>query len=108
MRKLFLIMLLLALSISCLAIGKKKRAKMDSWLHHSKHELILKWGPPVRTTSDGADGEILIYCSTRYYDGNTFYNYRMFYANGSGEIYSWRISNDNVPPQQLNLNISRY
>lgn len=99
-------MLLLALSIHCLAIGKKKRAKLDSWLNHQKHELIMKWGPAQRTADDGDNGEVLIYYTTSYYDGTTYYHYTMFYANSDGNIYSWRTRNETVPPQQINVHLN--
>lgn len=105
MKKATVLMLILALSISCLAIGRKKREKMNSWLNHSKHELIMKWGPAPRVSDDGDNGQILIYYSTQYYDGTTYYNYRMFYVHPDGTIYSWRTSRQTVPPQRINVSL---
>ena len=83
---------------------------MDSWVGSHKSELIGRWGPPNQTTSDGLNGEILIYSSnvvlpqtlgraTTDTFGNTTYTApqqngyqrtRMFYVNKEGSIYSWR------------------
>lgn len=115
MKKTILVALLLAVSISCIAIGKKKRAILDSWLRHTKHELIVAWGPPDRRCEDGSDGEIIIYAKVQqtagYYafntwqPGRTFYNYTMFYVNADGLIYSWRTSRETVPPQQIDITV---
>jgi hypothetical protein len=109
MKKAILIMLLIALSIPSFArMGKKKREKMDSWLNHTKNELVTGWGPPERVADDGAGGEILVYSSRKYYNGTTYYNYKMFYVNRSSVIYHWRTSREAVPPQQINLSVYRY
>jgi hypothetical protein len=77
-------------------------AAMKSWVGSTEHELILDWGPPTRTASDGSDGRILIYEYDRG-GGKVHVNdngdvtiragsvsTRMFYVNGKGVIYSWR------------------
>jgi hypothetical protein len=83
---------------------------MASWVGSHQHDLILKWGPPTRSTSDGADGWILIYEFDRDggqipghadlgYDGSVYYTapqstgyvaQRMFYVHKDGIIYAWR------------------
>ena len=99
---------------------------MDSWLGHSKQELIMKWGPPARTASDGGTGEILVYAqqvyippsSNTFYDnnnvGHTTYNqgvnywdYKMFYVNSDSKIYYWMVKREQIPPTQIDLNIYR-
>jgi hypothetical protein len=76
----------------------KERAALDSWLNHSKAELIQAWGPPTRYESDGKGGEILIYENTvkvaniiygTYMEKNVI-NYKQMYVNSSGIIYYWR------------------
>jgi len=82
---------------------------MDSWLGDTKQNLILKWGPPARVASDGGSGEILIYSRQVYmpqYRVN-FYDYKMFYANSQGKIYSWLTKRENIPPTQIDLNVYR-
>ena len=32
---------------------EEERATMESWMGHSKAELIQSWGPPTKITSDG-------------------------------------------------------
>jgi len=84
--------------------------QMESWTGHHQQELILSWGPPTRTASDGADGWILIYEYDRDFgqipgkayarpDGSIWYTApersgytasRMFWVHSDGIIYSWR------------------
>jgi hypothetical protein len=80
---------------------------MDSWVGSTKQDLILKWGPPERTASDGGTGEILVY-SSRFYNAAlnmTTYQYRMMYADNDGKIYHWLLQSGTVPPQQMNMNV---
>lgn len=83
---------------------------LNSWLGHHKSELIRTWGPPTRTASDGAGGEILIYEQGVYtgqvpgqmygngYGGTSYtapvqtgYNrVRMFYCDKDGKVYMWK------------------
>jgi len=119
MKKSILAILLIALSLSCFAIGKKKlHAKMNSWLRHSKHELVMKWGMPTRTGDDGNGGEIVLYAYSGsreaipllqgdYIPAQSWYDYRIFYINSDGIIYSWRTTRERIPPQQINLYIYR-
>ena len=82
---------------------------MDSWVGDTKRNLILKWGPPARTASDGGDGEILIYARQVYipqYQMN-YYDYKMFYVDSNGKIYYCRTERQNIPPTQIDLNIYR-
>lgn len=78
---------------------------MDSWIGNTKQSLIQSWGPPARTTSDGADGEVLVYAQSRYntYNHYTIYDYKMFYAHSDGKIYHWRTSSSATPPQQVDV-----
>ena len=116
MKRVILVIMLIALSIPGHATGRRKLEKikekvsktMDSWLDHSKHELVLSWGAPDRVSDDGASGEILVYASPFYYYGSDFYYYKMFYVNSSGNIYSWRTLIKNIPVQQVNLNVFHY
>jgi len=84
--------------------------QMESWIGAHQQELILQWGPPTRTASDGADGWILIYEYDRDFgqipgkayagpDGAVWYTApersgytarRMFWVHRDGVIYSWR------------------
>lgn len=86
---------------------------MDSWLGSTKQELIMQWGPPARTASDGGTGEILVYANQGYYPGIngigafTFWNYQYMYADSDGKIYYWMTRRERVPPTQIDLNIYR-
>jgi hypothetical protein len=90
--------------------------QMQSWIGHHQADLILSWGPPQQTASDGNGGTILIYSWYRP-PGNTvpqvgspgsvlgaitqgfgqetggYTATRMFYVNGDGVIYHWRWQN---------------
>lgn len=89
-----------------------EREKMDSWLQHEKAELLMSWGAPTRVTSDGKDGEILIYefdytgqktvqtnppmtewiIGKQYQTVKTGYvDVRSFWVDRGGKIYYWRI-----------------
>jgi len=104
----FLILLCFIFFTNCTAHINKA---MNSWLDHHKSELIASWGPPNQISSDGKDGEILIYYYNRnlgqtpglitnnpYGSGiqytapqqNTYTASRMFYVNSEGKIYYWR------------------
>lgn len=80
---------------------------MDTWKGSSKQRLIMKWGPPAKTVSDGLDGEVLIYVQTRYnpYNRYTVYDYKMMYAHADGQIYYWRTNSSATPPQQIDVYI---
>lgn len=85
---------------------------MKSWMGHHKADMILQWGPPTRTTSDGRDGEILIYeydkTGAKIVSNNIsplaeqmfgpsysvqqtgYVARRMFWANKDGILYHWQ------------------
>lgn len=83
---------------------------MNSWLGNTKHSLIMSWGPPSASTSDGSNGEILIYANQDLYmpqTGVTWWQYKMFYVDSKGEIYHWRTEVNPQAPQTINLNVYR-
>lgn len=102
---------ILSLFSSCktTSFAQKEKTTMDSWLGHSKAELLQSWGPPTKVDSDGQGGEILTYDKsvaltqtpgTVYNNGYGGINYtrpqnnvvtrsRMFYVNQQGKIYHW-------------------
>jgi hypothetical protein len=102
------ILISLILSVGCMFRSPSKT--MQSWIGSHQSQLILSWGPPTRSTSDGADGTILIYeydrnlgqrpgRAVRNYDGSISYTApvangyvatRMFWVNSKGFIYNWR------------------
>lgn len=83
---------------------------MESWVGKHQSDLILSWGPPRQTASDGKGGSILVYGNyvnlgqtpgraTADYYGNVTYTApqqqgyqrtRMFYVDENGYIYAWR------------------
>ena len=69
----------------------------------------MNWGPPTQTTSDGKDGEILIYAHRVYYQLTTgtvdYWDYRMMYANGLGTLYHWLYRRSPNPPERVDIRI---
>ena len=78
---------------------------MNSWIGASKNELLLSWGPPNQTFSDGKGGEVWTYAQDRQTMGNawtdsygrTYWNapkqyqsVRQFYINENDIIYAYR------------------
>lgn len=80
---------------------------MDSWLGKSKQSLYLSWGPPERTTDDGAGGEILVYLKNVYMPANqtTYTMNKMFYVNKDGVVYHWSTRNDPIAPTRVNVKL---
>ncbi len=89
--------LLLLFFASCTS----EREIMDSWLGHEKKEVILKWGPPQRTTSDGNSGEVLVYSNQYAYNYQPYWKHTMFYINPSGKVYYWMVQKNAIPPTQV-------
>jgi len=78
---------------------------MDSWLGHSKVELIESWGPPTSTYNIGNGNEVLTYLQEWQINGRTYYDQynrqqykapqtryckKMMYVNKYGKIYMWK------------------
>lgn len=98
-------------AIACSSTKKvsKTEENLNSWLGSTKQALILKWGPPTQTTSDGGGGEILVYAHRVYY---VYYNkpidyweYRMMYADATGKIYHWLYRKSPNPPERVDVRV---
>ena len=65
---------------------------MNSWIGETKQSLIMNWGPPEKTATDGGNGEILVYSSKVYIPGNqyaasqTYWDNRYFCVNSNGSL----------------------
>jgi hypothetical protein len=103
MKKIILIFLIVGLLTACVS----QKEKMNSWLGSTKQQIIMSWGPPARTASDGGTGEILIYVRQIYIPQSNmnFYDYKMIYVNSGGKIYHWLTQTQQVPPSQIDLNV---
>jgi hypothetical protein len=102
-------MRILIISLLFMTACASEKEVLDTWLGHGKKDLIMQWGPPDLTTSDGDGGEIIAYVNQVYmpnYNVN-YYNYRMFYVNREGKIYHWLTKKERINPQQIDLNIYR-
>ena len=109
MHRLILLLLLSTLVLSCTSTRKA----LDPWLGATKQELILNWGPPIRTTSDGGSGEILVYAEQgdQPSSGNvrayTYWDYKYMYVDSTGRIYHWLRKASRVPPAEVGVIIRR-
>ena len=75
---------------------------MDTWIGDTKQHLIMSWGPPARTASDGGTGQILIYAFPFW---SSSWKYKMFYVDSTDKIYHWFMKTEYVPPAQLNVDM---
>lgn len=100
-------LLTLALLFICLVGCTSQKKIMQSWVGNTKQNLILNWGPPATTASDGGTGEILVYSQPVYIPQfqMNYYDYKMFYVDRRGTIYHWITQRQQVPPTQINLNV---
>lgn len=81
---------------------------MDSWIGLTKQELIMGQGLPLKTESDGANGEVLLFGKQfvfTYPTTRVMWAYKLFFINPSNKIYHWIIQSSEVPPQQFNVNL---
>ncbi|PSR53254.1 hypothetical protein AHMF7605_06775 [Adhaeribacter arboris] len=71
------------------------RETMDEWIGQTKHQLLLKWGVPTVTASDGNGGEILKFDQLRrglFSNGNyiTVIHTYSFCIDKEQKIYTWK------------------
>lgn len=90
--------LITALLVVVLTACGTEKANLSSWMGSTKHDIILKWGTPESTESDGGNGEVLIYRSRNGLNGPYVYRYRMMYADSAGILYHWKWQDSNEPP----------
>jgi hypothetical protein len=72
-------------------------ASMKAWMGKPVQGAILSWGPPARTITDGADGQVMEWS---YWQPAVFIPYvgrvgnywktRCFYVHADGTIYAYR------------------
>jgi hypothetical protein len=105
MHRLILPLLLLTLVLSC----RTTKNTLDPWLGATKHELIMSWGPPIRTASDGGTGEVLVYAeqgehpTTGAMSGYEYWDYKYMYIDSTGKIYHWLRKASRVPPTDVDI-----
>jgi hypothetical protein len=96
---------ILITAITCCALLSCSTARntkiLKNWIGHTKNDLIWVWGPPVRTDSDGAGGEVLQYEERNAGSDNSWNIYRItyFYVGHDGEIYHTLVKNSKKPSQ---------
>lgn len=111
MRKIIFITLSSILLFGCYSQKKaaeQRKAAMDSWIGSTKQQLIMSEGIPLKTASDGSNGEILMYgkqFTFTYPRTRVVWAYKLFYLNSSNKIYHWLIQESEVPPQQIDINL---
>lgn len=87
---------------------KQTTDTLQTWIGNSKQNLIMQWGPPTSTSSDGAGGDVLMY-ATRVYrqlpNGSTLdsWHYRIMYANADGRLYHWIYRSSPNPPERVDV-----
>ena len=89
---------LLNCSPSKKSIDAKEDALFNAWLHHSKQELVQRWGQPDSTRPDGRKGEVLIYkegidaksVMNGRYTGVQYSFRKEIYVNADSLIYNWK------------------
>ena len=98
----FLCILITTLIISCASSRKandaKENALFNQWLGHSKNQLVKQWGQPDSTTSDGKNGQILIYkedvdyvsVMNGKYNGLQYSLRKEMFVNADSLIYYWK------------------
>ena len=101
--------LLIGLLISGCGTQKKLETTLTFWMGSTKHDLVMSWGAPTQTSSDGNGGEILTYANRVYYmmGQNTvdYWVYKMMYADASGKLYHWLYRKSPNPPERVDVRI---
>lgn len=119
------LLLIIFISLSAQAQSRRKiEREMNSWMGSSKKELIFNYGPVSAIADDGDGGEILIFSSRFSRDnpslvddgyGNLvvkqgmryqYYRHRMFYVGRDGKAYAWKYQDNEIPPQQMQIQIN--
>ena len=76
---------------------------MNEWLGHSRQELVAKYGEPARAESDGRTGTIMVYADKVSGQKAPTYDYKIFYLNKEGKVYSTLTKTVNIPPERINM-----
>lgn len=88
--------------ISCSPSNKLSDAKEDAlfnqWLNRPKSQLIRQWGSPDSVTTDGKNGEILIYkeginflsVMNEKYTGPQYSFRKEMFINADSVVYHWK------------------
>jgi len=98
--------LLIALLMVCTMLSCTSQKKvLDSWMGSTKQNIIMSWGPPQRTDSDGNNGEVLVYSKQVYMPNLSvnYWDYTMIYVNDLGKIYHWKTSKQSIAPTQIDV-----
>lgn len=92
----FLVLTILAIIYSASGYAQTRKT-LDSWLGHTRKELLQQWGLPDREGSDGDGGYILAY-RTRDMKGD---KWTSFYVDNENIIRSW--TTKPIPPQIIKV-----
>lgn len=80
------------------ATDRREDALFNSWLHHSKSELVQAWGMPDSVIAKSNGGEIFVYkerlgitdVMNENYSGKQYSYRKEMYINTDSTIYYWR------------------
>jgi len=70
---------------------QKIQDNCDSFKGKTKKTLLLNWGPPITSTSDGEGGEVLTYSNAVRLSYGTYRVTVHMYINSSGVVYACRV-----------------
>ncbi|KUJ61930.1 hypothetical protein AR687_10255 [Flavobacteriaceae bacterium CRH] len=87
------------------------KTESDKWVGLTKRNIMKSLGAPVRTLTNDANGEILIFADQVYTNsenqngstrvGSNYWKYTFVYINNEGKVSSWRNEKQEYPPQQI-------
>lgn len=94
----FKALLIISCGPSRKARDAKENALFSKWIGHSKTQLVNQWGQPDSLTSDGKNGQILIYkegvdyisVMNENYTGSQYSFRKEMFVNSDSIIYNWR------------------
>ncbi|ANH82050.1 hypothetical protein A8C56_14685 [Niabella ginsenosidivorans] len=66
---------------------------LNYWVGNKLADLIAKWGPPTRTTTDGGDGNIIVYENTQSRTTGSYSGAQLSW-NEWGEITNYKPAQD--------------
>ena len=103
-----ILFILFAMTLNSCMINKKITASMNSWIGSTKQNLIMTKGLPLKTGSDGAGGEVLVYGVQLNSTYGATWEYAIYFAHADGIIYHWLVKSEHTPPSQLDVNLFVY
>lgn len=109
MKRLF-IFSVICLLLSCATTKETPlERRMNQYMGWSKRDILIHWGEPVRDGYVDGVGKVLAF--TRYKRGafgNDYYENTVFFLNTDYKVEGWRVTNDPVPVDRLDIRVWRF